>query len=45
MSLMNYVAINSKQQLLQIRAAEGPNEWTKVILNPANNLSVYHFNF
>lgn len=37
---MNYVAINSKQLLLHIRAAEVPNEWTKVILNQANNLGI-----
>lgn len=37
---MSYVAINPKQQLLQIRAAEGSDEWTKVVLNAANNLSI-----
>lgn len=42
---MNYVAINSKQPLLHIREAEVPNEWANVILNPANNLSIWHFNY
>lgn len=40
---MKYVAINSKQQLLQIRAAEGPNEWTEVIFNPAKQFECLTF--